>query len=207
MTAKALEKQSLSACAAAFKPLGFAKKRGVFLKEYTPDLFGWIGLNAAERNLPYSLLVNPVIGVVHSRLNAILDEIRDDIPKGPKPSVSTPLGYLTPRKSFAEWEFPSGGDLVSVAEMMAQSIEAYGFPYMEEFGDWEHFSSEAEKSGFLLENEASKVVPVIRAINGDHDGARRLVETELDKLSAREDMYAISYRAFSRRFFHHLPSI
>ncbi|MFF3312838.1 hypothetical protein [Streptomyces sp. NPDC002952] len=195
-----LKKEALAACQVALARLGFVKYKGALILERDSQASGWIGLNLATRGLPRLLQVNPVVGVRFAHLEKIMLRLRDDVPKTPTAVFSKPLGYLMPENSFRFWDFSVDGDSERVAKSLSDAVHAYGVPYIVAHSDWVEFSRNVDIEGFLLEHEKAKIAPVVHVINGDLEGARGIVDIELERVSGSSDMYAQSYRRFADRF-------
>jgi hypothetical protein len=200
--ASSLKNEALVACHSALARLGYKKQRGgMLIRSLEGGVSGWIGLNLATQGLPLIVEVNPVVGVRFDALDEIMVSLRDDISKNPMPVVSKPLGYLMPEKRFRTWNFLRDGDHEEVAASLAEAVTAYGAPYIATYADWVKLVQSAASDGFLLEHERVKVLPVILMIDQKCEEARQIVETELDRVSDSDDMYAQSYRRFGERFY------
>ncbi|MYZ34165.1 MULTISPECIES: hypothetical protein [unclassified Streptomyces] len=195
-----LKNEALAACQVALAQLGFVKRGGAFLQERGGEAGGWIGLNLATHGLPRLFKINPVVGVRFAHLEKILLTLRDDVPKKPMPVISKPLGYLMPENSFRFWEFLEGGDIERVAKSLAGAVREYGEPYIATYSDWDVFSRDVGDVGLLVEHERAKVLPIVHLINGDREEARRIIESELERVASSGDMYAQSYRKFAEKF-------
>jgi hypothetical protein len=198
------KKEALVACIANIRAKGFTKgkSRGPLMCERSPGVFGWVGLNT--QNLPGLLRVNPVIGVRHIRLERALIELGENL-TSPLPSVTSPLGYLTPKRTFLMWEFSPGITSGPVAAGLAEAIVEYGEPFIAKFADWKTFSAEAEEGDLIMANVRKIWFPVIRALNGNIIAARVMVEEEVSRLGLQEDAYSLGYRKFAEKFFRKFP--
>jgi hypothetical protein len=195
-----LERESQDACAAALRAQGFVPKRRGLLLQPGADktVSGFLGLNLATWELPERLLVNPVVGVRHGPLEKLLVDLAGW--SAPVAVPNRPLGYLTPRNDFVQWEFPAGGDLAAIAADLAGSVATYGQPFIDTWSDWSYLSANIADAGGLLDVERFLVLPLIAALNGERAAAEALVQQELDRIGGSEDMYAVSYREFARKF-------
>ncbi|MGN4160068.1 hypothetical protein ACRWOO_10350 [Streptomyces sp. NEAU-PBA10] len=194
-----LKEETLAACQSALARLGFVKHKGALLQELGEESSGWIGLNLATYALPRLLKVNPVVGVRFAHLERILLTLSEDMPKKPAPVVSMPLGYLMPGHSFRSWDFLEGEDVRVSAESLADAVREYGEPYISRYSDWAEFSRNADE-GILMEHERAKILPIVHVINGSRGEARRIIETELQRIIDSRDAYALSYRSFAQKF-------
>jgi hypothetical protein len=176
------------------------KTSNAFIEERSPGVFGWVGLNLKTSDLPRSLGVNPTIGVRHEKLESVLIELSPDLSDAPFPSITRPLGYLMPDRSFRSWVFKEGVDGNSTAREIVSAVVEYGGEFISRFSDWPTFSSEAESSGLILDHMRAKTIPIIEALNGNVDRARELVASELVKVADGEDFYSKSYRIFAQGF-------
>lgn len=200
-TGEELKSETLTACGSALRTLGFIKRKGALVQERGDGVSGWVGLNVATRGLPDSLEVNPVVGVCFADYGAISRALRNDVPPGPAPLISQPLGYLMPERSFRAWRFGHGEDAELQAGSVAEAVEVYGEPFIDAYGDWDRFSGEIESAGLLADHERKKVLPIVFAMNGDTDRALKIVAEEQARVHDLEDMYARSYRDFAGKFF------
>ena len=194
-----LEKSVLAACRAALGELGFRRVRGSLARAGGGDAEGLVGLVVGTRKLPSALLVSPVVGVRFKRLDEAMRLLLDAMPKGAFPMVSSPLGYLTPAKSYMEWEFLREGGHEALAGEISHAVQLYGMPYIEENSDWKRFSRDVEVPGFLPDEDRLRTVPIVMTINGDGDRALDFVQREVNFRTGLEDVYSIAYRSFARR--------
>lgn len=197
---KSLEKVSQDACALALKRHGFtAKRRGILLQAGgDTSVTGWLGLNLASWDMPNSLKINPVVGVRHVQLEAILVSTAGWTP--PLACVSRPLGYLMPQRTFIQWDFLPTGDLAAVAADLAAAVAAHGQPFIDHWSNWETFARDLGDSDLLMEHTRFILLPAVAALDGDHQRARQLLDEELKRTADREDAYATAYREFTRKF-------
>ncbi|MBM2623799.1 hypothetical protein JIG36_50755 [Actinoplanes sp. LDG1-06] len=194
-----LKTDALRACDAALGIHDFKKRRGVYLRSTAASTGdGWLGLNLATWDMPEALHVSPVVGVRYEHLERVLVETAGW--SAPLAGVTRPLGYLMPQNSFVQWEFKSGTDLAATAQELAVAVSQYGQPFIDQWSDWQAFSTSIEESGLLAEHVKYYVLPTIRALSGDMPGADRLIRQELDRTGNSTDLYAKSYREFARKF-------
>ncbi|WP_329179189.1 hypothetical protein [Streptomyces sp. NBC_01477] len=171
------------------------------MQERGNGVSGWVGLNMATRGLPDFVEVNPVVGVCFAEYGEISRALMGDVPPGPVPVVSRPLGYLMPENSFRVWRFTQGEDPDLQARSIADAVRVYGETFIDAYGDWGRFSREIESAGLLADHERKKVLPIIFAMNGDTEQALEIVAEEQSRVLGLDDMYARSYRDFAGKFF------
>ncbi|MBV1853942.1 hypothetical protein [Catellatospora tritici] len=195
-----LTRASQDACATALRRYRFvAKSRGLLLQPSgSGETSGWLGLNLATWSLPHVLHVNPVVGVRHRSLEAILVSTAGW--PAPVASVCRPLGYLTPQNTFLQWDFSATDDLTAVAEDLATAVATYGQPFIDKWSDWDAFSRDVADSGLLLDHDRHLVLPAVAAVNGDCEQADHLIRQELDRTAGGQDAYSKGYRDFAQRF-------
>lgn len=196
-----LVKESQDACAVALRAYGFVpKRRGLLLKPgKSKAVTGWLGLNLSTWELPAKIQINPVVGVRHVPLEAALVELAGWV--APVASVTRPLGYLMPQKTFLQWDVLANGDFEAVGRDIATSVAEFGQPFIDHWSDWETYSSEIGDSGLLLDVQRHFVLPIVAAINGDRGSAEQLIQNELARVGDSRDAYADKYHEFAERFF------
>ncbi|GIE88355.1 hypothetical protein [Actinoplanes regularis] len=171
------------ACARALACCGFTRRRhGILLQ---PE-HGWLDLRLSDEGT--SVVAEPVVGVRHRPVEKILvatagwDE--------PVACVTLPVG--------GRWVFPAGGDLVAVADELAEVVVVRGQPFIDRWADWAALRREI--GGLLPEATRFFLLPAVALADGDRDRARALIAEESARLVARDDKYAVAYRDYARRF-------
>jgi hypothetical protein len=179
---------------------------GVFTMELGGDVVAWLGMNTASHaGPPGSLVLNPVVGVRHQRVERVVSEL-----SGTKfhqyvpPTISLPLRYLVEPDQRHDWEFsPDGtGDQLTV-DRVAHGIDTAGMAY------W-HSRSEPE----VLEEDLRQLVPhnqqasyrlpALLREQGHADRAREVAAQIADSLGTRDDDAAHELRKYLSRFESHV---
>jgi len=180
---------------------GLRKRKEVFTRHISEDVLGWVGLNTAAHREYGKLEINPVIGVRHQPLEALVAQLigmkyHSYVP----PTVATPIGYLMPGRKYAAWLFESGVDHVSNVEKMAEAINRYGFPFMEANTTLQALIDTMLHSGFGYPHQLAYRIPAAYLLVGEKTLAEQYVDDQLNELSDRKDMAAQHYRNFAAAF-------
>jgi hypothetical protein len=180
---------------------GLRKRRQVFTRHLSEDVLGWVGLNSAVHRGDGKLEINPVIGVRHQPLEALVAQLigMKYHPYVP-PTVSTPIGYLMPGKKYTAWLFESGVNHVSEVEKMAEAINRYGFPFMQANTTLQALIDTMLHSGFGYPHQLAYRIPTAYLLVGEKTLAEQYVDDQLKELSDRKDLAAQQYRKFVAAF-------
>ncbi|MFI7688803.1 hypothetical protein ACIBQ6_07000 [Nonomuraea sp. NPDC049655] len=112
---------------------------------------GWLGLNDNDTGLPEVLIITPVVGVGHERVQKVLAELDPRTDRRGQPLISRNLGYLTPERTYRTWTFGRDGDLDAVAADLAGALDRNGMPFIDDLSGWERFSAEIETTELLFD--------------------------------------------------------
>ncbi|MCC6618869.1 MAG: hypothetical protein IT341_07500 [Chloroflexi bacterium] len=189
--------QMVAAMTAALRPMGFIRRQadGLFTIELAPDVLGWLGLNGATKWHPGAVQVNPVIGVRHQVVERMVAELRGDrfhryIP----PTVSIPIGYVMPERTFTTWLFEPAS-MVAKAADLAAAVERYGLSAMHVARDLHGLLDKmGQRWGFSHQNVYRR--PVIQWLLGDPDGALADAHASVAELGDRDDPAAEELRHY-----------
>lgn len=124
-------KEVENACIATLNTLGFVKRKGISILPVNSDVYGWIGLNTATRQIPDTMLVNPVIGVRYNPIHKIIAEvekIKDE--KYFPPTIAANIGYLMPKNQYYELVFEKGSDIAPVLQSLHDLVASYGLEFI-----------------------------------------------------------------------------
>lgn len=167
MSASVFKKDVETACMSELVKIGMKKRKaGIATIAISPDIDGWVGLNAETEFKDGTVAINPFIGVRYNRMHEIMAEIENEKfhPYLP-PTVAKNIGYLAPCNSFKQYAFTPDADCLSVAHDMASDIQRYGFPYMHDLMGVE--SLEKAISRDCLWIDKSERLLVMMLISGD----------------------------------------
>lgn len=179
---------------------GFRRRRGVLVRDLDAEqgATGWLGLNRAVRRGDGVVHVNPVVGVRHHAVERLVDELHPDEEESrwTTPTISTPIGYLTADRAFAEWDFRGEDDLDRVASALADAVRTYGIPFMSRHRTLPAIAA-ALRSGLnpVPEQRSERLVATLH-LAGDPEGARAATEALVALLGDRDDPAAGRAREF-----------
>jgi hypothetical protein len=187
---------------------GFKKRLSyTFTLDLAPDIVGWLGLNqATEHRYPREVEINPVIGVRFQAVERLVAECRGEkfhsyVP----PTISKPLGYLMPERTYKGWLLGPGHS-EQVAIDMVNAIASHGVAFMRSVGDLAELRRYLERGFAPLEEQLAQRRPAAALLAGDVEQARALMDAAVTALGTRTNGAAAELRAFAEAFRRHLPS-
>ena len=196
----------LSAVTARLRDLGFRKRAGAVLTcEVTSDAIGWLGLNAASRDLPAGQFeVNPVVGIRHQGVERVVAELRGEKfhPYQP-PTVSTPLGYLMPGSRYRAWRLGADDTDGGIEDLVA-SVAAFGLPFALSGAPLPELCRLLDQ-GLGFDHQLVYRRPVAWALAGEVTRAHGLIGGALSDLGDRSDAAAAELRSFVAAFQDRFP--
>ncbi len=185
--------------------IGFRKRAGgIFTKEFSPGILGWLGLNRATKHRARGEVeVNPVVGVRFQEVERLVAELcgikfHEYVP----PTVATPLGYVLPNARYTAWLFEPG-TAEQTASDMVKSISVHGVPFMQKLTSLDGLCAALDARTGVREQIAYRR-PVAAFLAGDANKARELLDAFLAENDARTDPAATSFRRFARAFRHRM---
>ncbi len=173
----------------------------VFTRDIAKEMLGWVGLNRAVNRQDGRLELNPVIGVRHERVEALVAKL-----SGVKyhaftpPTLSTPLGYLMPNKEYKAWLFESGADNVLRVNRLVEAVRTWGYSFMEANRTLPDLIETMVQSGFGYPHQNAYRIPVGYQLIGETRKAEDYINKHINALSTRNDLAADYYRAFAVAF-------
>jgi hypothetical protein len=93
-------------------------------------------LNRATRRGKGIIAINPNVGVRHQGVERLVSELRGrPFDACSPPTIGTPLGYLTPHRTYREWVINAPDAVDAVVADLVDAIKRYGITFMEETVD------------------------------------------------------------------------
>jgi len=180
---------------AGFKP----RMHEIYTRALDADAVGWVGLNDAFDRSARVMRINPVIGVRYQPVERLVAEMcglkfHAYVP----PTVTRPLGYLTPEDTYRTWDFQEGEELHGVAASMARAITDYGLPFMTAHTAPEALAAALRERRFQVGEQAEYRIPALLYLLGRTDEAEAYLRERLAALSGADYPAADFYRAFAR---------
>jgi len=169
---------------------------GIFTLDLGMDALGWLGLNRRAHRGQGSFEVYPNIGVVHEPVERLWAELTGKKYEAPA-TISTPLAYLMPEKTYRVWTFSYEIDNRAVVADMVNTIESHGIPYMKANATTEALIRNLSVVG--LKDYVRYRLPLLYHLSGNDAMAQTLVQGYLDELRGRENPYSRQYREFAAK--------
>lgn len=166
------------------------------------ESIGTLGLNVANFPEDSLITINPVIGVRSQRIEKLVSELKEiEFNSFGPPTISSPVGYLMPQKSYKTWTFRSEEKLArkeGTASEMASAIETYGIPYMRQYCSLDQVHE------YMVSQSPNELtlyrLPVAMFLLGRPIEAEKFVRGTLRDIASRTDKAADFYRKFADNF-------
>jgi hypothetical protein len=184
--------------AAALAKLRFQmRETGIFTIPIGNETEGWVGLN--KRTEGRILEINPVVGVRNYRLEEFVARARAEAPHPYlPPSVSIPLGYLTPQASFKTWDFAAGFGADEIVGDLVKNIQDYALPFMYSNSKLDNIYNTIKQPRFYNREKAAYYLPALDILLDRAFFAKEFVTAKLLEISNRADQAAERYKEFAR---------
>lgn len=185
---------------------GFLKERNTYRYLLGTDVEGWLTLDTTVNEGPRRVGVYPVIGVLHGRLEKIVQEFSGV--KDRNPTLTIQLGYLMPQETFLTWILePPPFDWIPETKRMVQAVEIYGVPFMKSNASLEVIIDHLERHRYSDRESAAYRVPVAYLLAGKTDLALEHARKHLAELGKRTDPAALQYKTFAAKFLQEATSL
>lgn len=177
---------------------GFRKREpGIFTKEISADVLGWVGINLTGKKADGLLYVNPIVGVRHQLIEAKWAKLTGEKPHPYLlPTLSTNAGFLGPRREYKEWGFEEGKDNTSIIARLARFVLSTGLQFMKETAS---LGKILERTDMMVPDSELFRVPIIHWLNGDEEQVRVTLRGEIAKTRKRKDKTIEDYREFAKK--------
>lgn len=176
MTLSALKKEALAACGERLKGIGFEGYKGgiIYGLKMRPEFLMTVGLLAALRDEPGAVTIAPVVGVRSGQVQALVDKFSGGLDQvGPMTTtVTSPLGYLMPERTYRRWVFRSKEEASSVAEDLVSAVQEYGMTFADHNATLEQLTSTLHAKPAMTRLLVDKREAIILALLGNQNGAR-----------------------------------
>jgi hypothetical protein len=182
------------------------KKSGIYIGTISEDTLSWLGLNEAIKDGGEYIKVNPLLGIRHQGIARLVADLTGEKmdPFSP-PTVSMPLGYLTPKRSFTTVDFFLPWDIGPPFERFTQDFEEYGSRFYEAGASLAGLLGYLEDRMFRRPNQTDYYLPACYYLLGEYSKAEGYVENRLENrtkgshLTSDYENYAIKIRDLVRR--------
>lgn len=183
---------------AALSDNGFKRRRaGTLTSELTDDVLGWIGLNTSVTAAPVGVvLVNPVMGVRHQRLErAVADLKGEKFHQYLPPSYSSPLSAVVPTVGPNDFILHGNARDADVVDRLVHAVFDGGLAFMKEFSDTTTLLDRL-RSGFLHDHQMTLRYPTLLWLSGEQNAALKAVENGLQAIEGQRGPAAAELRPF-----------
>jgi hypothetical protein len=181
----ALEADVLRAIAAQL-PEYRVEEPGLLTRDAGDGTVRWIGAMTSAIT-PQRLVVTVNVGAQHTAVERVLAAIlrpKDAGGDGVHPTVIRNLGEVAGDHSRVQWGFDRG-TLDGTAGDLARGVRSHGEPFMREVADLSRLEAPMREWG--LEDAWLVRVPIVRALQGDHDGARAAFDEVRQRVESEAD--------------------
>ncbi|WP_146843993.1 hypothetical protein [Cellulomonas composti] len=201
MTSGGLVAEMSAACRERLASAGFqARAGGVFTRAVDGEVLGWLGLNRAVGGGGGLVEVNPVVGVRHQALEALIAELLGAKPHRYVPAtLSSSLGYLMPASRYRPWMFGAEAPVGVVADELVAAVVEYGMPYVQRHGSLTAIV-EAMARGEGVREFVAVRLPVGYLLLGEAQRALGALEASESAIAHRQDLAAQRFRGFAAAF-------
>ena len=177
---------------------GFRKREpGIFTKEISPEVLGWVGINLTGTKADGLLYVNPIVGIRHQQIEAKWAKLIGEKPHPYLlPTLSTNAGFLGPRREYKEWGFEEGKDNTSIIARLARFVLSTGLQFMKETAS---LSKILERTDMMVPDSELFRVPIIHWLTGDEEQVRVTLRGEIANTRKRKDKTIEQYRLFAKK--------
>lgn len=177
---------------------GFKKREpGIFTKELSPDVLGWVGINLTGKKADGLIYVDPIVGVRHQAIEAKWAKLLGDKPHAYLlPTLSTNAGFLGPRKEHKEWGFEEGKDNTSIIARLARFVLSTGLQFMKETSSLPKI---LERTDMMVPDSELFRVPIIHWLQADEEQVRVTLRGEIARTRKRKDKTIEQYRLFAKK--------
>jgi hypothetical protein len=168
---------------AALARLGFRQHgERPFITEPNGEFVGWLGLNRATRRGEGITALNPVVGVRHEGIEMLVAELRDKpFDHSSPPTIATPLGYLTPHRTYREWLLTGPETVDAVVADMVDAIGRYGVTFVEDNSDLTKLVARMTEGNYGFRQDTEYRLPLGLFLLGDIDGSREAIAEALTR--------------------------
>ena len=182
MSKKALLREVYQLTAEALCARGMRKRlRGLFTRELSDDVLGFVGLNSATK---YGFDINPIIGVRHQSIELVVARLEQaEYHPYIGTTIASPIGYLMDPPKFRQWSFEEGQDNAAVVADMVHQITTIGFAYMEANKTIEAMCARIAKDRHYMMRSNIYQLPVGYLMLRRYNEAEQVVRRELDKIA------------------------
>ena len=143
-------------------------------------------VRSAHELWPHRVGISPTVGVRYERLDSIIERLSDW--KRPAPTISTNVGYLTPRRDYIEWIFEQSPlDYVAEAEKVVQAISLQGLPFMKANSSLDTIVADLENLLFTYKESAAYRLPAAYLVAGKRELALAYVQHHQESLAGDPD--------------------
>lgn len=180
---------------AHLEPLGFTRRRGLYVLPIDELRFGWLGLNRATSGVV--LRIHPNIGVGHQAISDLVEAGRPRPPKSPRypmPVIFAPL-YTLFDGGYVTWDITTEDDVEPTVRNLTEVVGRVAIPFMHRFVTLEDFI-DGMLAG-LISGDADYNLPAALMLAGRKAEAETELRSGLDKRVGHEGEWAESYRRFA----------
>jgi hypothetical protein len=151
---------------------------GIYMLDVAPGCRGWIGVGLAAATRGGAVDADPMVGVRHDAVEALLDEDESSA------TVFRPLYELFSPTTYRTWTFELDR-IAAQARALGEAVELSAVPFMESLASLEAVERALREWGFA--DVRRRRLPAVVLIQVGADAARAEAERELALLEDEDD--------------------
>ena len=159
-----------------------------------------VGLNEATRPGEKIYKVNPVMGLINTKVEDLIHYCKDDWSIKPySPTIVKSIGYLTPKNTYMRWEIKKPRQINKEVNNLLKYITRYGIPWMEKMSDRDELLN-ALKAREGIPGYFIYRIPALLVIMGKKDEALFYAESFYQQLKKSNKTVFDEYKNFYAEF-------
>jgi hypothetical protein len=161
------------------------------------EVIGWLGLNTGTHRSDSALSINPMIGVRHQEIEALVAKLTGRLAhRCIPPTIVHNLTHDMPPREHPFWYCIPGEDNSQEIDVMVTAINTYGRQFIERDWSLDVLIKTVQKNP-QLGNYREYIVPVGLGMLERVGDAEAFIGSELKRINGRTDEAADDYRKFA----------
>ena len=162
--------------------LGFVKKKGLYIKPITENIYGTLGFSPYISSYTKQILSNTVIGVRIESVEVLLHRLCfDEREKFLSYTLGMNIGYLMPQRKYYEWDFSNEKQIDSQIESWSNALQEYGYNYYKEMGNFDKVFDIFNNDKNITNSQKETYIPVLYYLMGEKEKGLKYIEETIKK--------------------------